>query len=128
VLSLVHVAIWSRYMRTATLDALSQDFVKTARAKGVSERRILLKHVVGNALLPMITLAGMQLPSILTGALVTETVFTWPGMGRLFLDSLGYSDYPVVMGLLIFSAVLVVLGNLIADIVIATVDPRIRLG
>ena len=128
VLSLVHVAIWSRYMRTATLDALSQDFVKTARAKGVSERRILLKHVVGNALLPMITLAGMQLPSILTGALVTETVFTWPGMGRLFLDSLGYSDYPVVMGLLIFSAILVVLGNLIADIVIATVDPRIRLG
>jgi len=128
VLSLVHVAIWSRYMRTATLDALSQDFVKTARAKGVSERRILLKHVVGNALLPMITLAGMQLPSILTGALVTETVFTWPGMGRLFLDSLGYSDYPVVMGLLIFSAILVVLGNLIADIIIATVDPRIRLG
>jgi peptide/nickel transport system permease protein len=128
VLSLVHVAIWSHYMRTATLDALSQDFVKTARAKGVSERRILLKHVIGNALLPMITLAGMQLPSILTGALVTETVFTWPGMGRLFLDSLGYSDYPVVMGLLIFSAVLVVLGNLIADIVIATVDPRIRLA
>jgi peptide/nickel transport system permease protein len=115
-------------MRTATLDALSQDFIKTARAKGVSERRILLKHVVGNALLPMITLAGMQLPSILTGALVTETVFTWPGMGRLFLDSLGYSDYPVVMGLLIFSAILVVLGNLIADIVIATVDPRIRLA
>jgi peptide/nickel transport system permease protein len=128
VLSLVHVAIWSRYMRTATLDALTQDFVKTARAKGVSERRILLKHVVGNALLPMITLAGVQLPSLLTGALVTETVFTWPGMGRLFLDSLGYSDYPVVMGLLIFSAILVVLGNLIADIVVAVVDPRIRLS
>ena len=115
-------------MRTATLDAISQDFVKTARAKGLSERRILLKHVVGNALLPMITLAGVQLPSILTGALVTETVFTWPGMGRLFLDSLGYSDYPVVMGLLMFSAVLVILGNLIADIVVAIVDPRIRLA
>jgi peptide/nickel transport system permease protein len=128
VLSLVHVAVWSRYMRTATLDVFSQDFVKTARAKGLSERRVLIKHVVGNALLPMITLAGMQLPSILTGALVTETVFTWPGMGRLFLDSLGYSDYPVVMGLLIFSAILVVLGNLIADIVIAIVDPRIRLA
>ncbi|GLS20242.1 peptide ABC transporter permease [Labrys miyagiensis] len=128
VLSLVHVAIWSRYMRTATLDAISQDFVKTARAKGLSERRILLKHVVGNALLPMITLAGMQLPSILTGALVTETVFTWPGMGRLFLDSLGYSDYPMVMGLLMFSAIFVILGNLIADIVIAVVDPRVRLS
>ena len=128
VLSLVHVAIWSRYMRTATLDAISQDFVKTARAKGLSERRVIMKHVVGNALLPMITLAGVQLPSILTGALVTETVFTWPGMGRLFLDSLGYSDYPVVMGLLMFSAILVILGNLIADIAVALVDPRIRLG
>jgi peptide/nickel transport system permease protein len=128
VLALVHIAIWSRYMRTATLDVISQDFVKTARAKGLSERRVLLKHVVGNALLPMITLAGMQLPSLLTGALVTETVFTWPGMGRLFLDSLGYSDYPVVMGLLMFSAILVILGNLIADIVIAIIDPRIRLA
>jgi peptide/nickel transport system permease protein len=128
VLSLVHVAVWSRYMRTATLDVISQDFVKTARAKGLSERRVLMKHVVGNALLPMITLAGMQLPSILTGALVTETVFTWPGMGRLFLDSLGYSDYPVVMGLLMFSAILVIAGNLIADIVVGVVDPRIRLA
>src|ERR671910_999698 len=128
VLSLVHVAVWSRYMRSATLDAISQDFVKTARAKGLSERRVLMKHVVGNALLPMITLAGVQLPSILTGALVTETVFTWPGMGRLFLDSLGYSDYPVVMGLLMFSAILVILGNLIADIAVAIVDPRIRLA
>jgi peptide/nickel transport system permease protein len=128
VLALVHIAIWSRYMRTATLDVISQEFVKTARAKGVTERRVLMKHVVGNALLPMITLAGVQLPSILTGALVTETVFTWPGMGRLFLDSLGYSDYPVVMGLLMFSAILTILGNLIADIVVALVDPRIRLA
>ena len=128
VLALVHIAIWSRYMRSATLDAMSQDFVKTARAKGLSERRVILKHVVGNALLPMITLAGIQLPSILTGALVTETVFTWPGMGRLFLDSLGYSDYPVVMGLLMFSAIIVILGNLIADVLVAIVDPRIRLA
>lgn len=128
VLALVHIAIWSRFMRTATLDAISQEFVKTARAKGVSERRVVMKHVVGNALLPMITLAGVQLPSLLTGALVTETVFTWPGMGRLFLDSLGYSDYPVVMGLLMFSAVLTILANLVADIVVALVDPRIRLA
>ena len=128
VLALVHIAVWSRYMRTATLDVINQDFVKTARAKGLSERRILMKHVVGNALLPMITLAGMQLPGILTGALVTETVFTWPGMGRLFLDSIGYGDYPVVMGLLMFSAILVILGSLIADIAVAVVDPRIRLS
>ena len=128
VLALVNIAIWSRYMRTATLDVINQDFVKTARAKGVSERRVLMKHVVGNALLPMITLAGMQLPNLLSGALVTETVFTWPGMGRLFLDSLGYNDYPVVMGLLMFSAILVLLGNLIADLVAASIDPRIRLA
>jgi len=126
VLALVHIAIWSRYMRT-TLDVISQEFVKTARAKGVPELRVLKKHLVGNALLPMITLAAVQLPSILTDALVTETVFTWPGMGRLFLYSLGYSDFPVVMGLLIFSAILTIAGNLIAGIVVALVDPRIRL-
>ena len=128
VLALVHIAIWSRFMRTATLDALNQEFVKTARAKGVKERRVVMKHVVGNALLPMITVAGVQLPSLLTGALVAETVFTWPGMGRLFLDSLSNSDYPVVMGLLMFSAMLAIAGNLIADIVVALVDPRIRLA
>lgn len=128
VLALVHIAIWSRYMRTATLDAMNQEFVKTARAKGVKERRVVMKHIVGNALLPMITVAGVQLPSLLTGALVTETVFTWPGMGRLFLDSLSNSDYPVVMGLLMFSAILTIVGNLVADIVVALVDPRIRLA
>ena len=128
VLALVDVAVWSRYMRTATLDVIHQDFVRTARAKGLTRRRVLFKHVVGNALLPMITLAGLQLPTILGGALVTETVFTWPGMGRLFLDSLGYNDYPVVMGLLMFSAVLVLIGSLLADVITALVDPRIRLA
>ena len=127
VLALVNVAIWARYMRTATLEVINQDFVRTAHAKGLAPRRILMKHIVGNALLPMITLAGMQLPTLLGGALVTETVFTWPGMGRLFLDSLGYNDYPVVMGLLMFSAILVLAGNLIADLLVAFVDPRIRL-
>lgn len=128
VLALVNIAVWSRYMRTATLDVINQDFVRTARAKGLTPRRVLMKHVVGNALLPMITLAGLQLPTILGGALVTETVFTWPGMGRLFLDSLGYHDYPVVMGLLMFSAILVLIGSLLADLMVALVDPRIRLG
>ena len=128
VLALVNVAVWSRYMRTATLDVINQDFVRTARAKGLSQRRVLIKHVIGNAMLPMITLAGLQLPTILGGALVTETVFTWPGMGRLFLDSLGYNDYPVIMGLLMFSAILVLIGNLCADLLVAFVDPRIRLG
>ncbi len=127
VLALVNVAVWSRYMRSATLDVMSQDFVRTAKAKGLAPRRVLMKHIVGNALVPMITLAGLQLPTLLGGALVTETVFTWPGMGRLFLDSLGYNDYPVVMGLLMFSAILVLIGNLAADLLVALVDPRIRL-
>jgi len=127
VLALVEVAIWSRYMRAAMLDVINQDFIRTARAKGLPERQILLRHALRNALIPMITLAGLQIPTLLGGALVTETVFTWPGMGRLFLDSLGYRDYPVVMGILMFTAVMVLVGNLLADLLCAVVDPRIRL-
>jgi peptide/nickel transport system permease protein len=109
------------------LEVVNQDYIRTARAKGVPERTILFRHTIRNALLPMITIAGLQLPTLLSGALVTETVFTWPGMGRLFLDSIGYRDYPVVMGILMFSAVLVLLGNLAADLLYAAADPRIRL-
>ncbi len=127
VLGLVTVAIWSRYMRSAMLEVVNQDYIRTARAKGVRERAILWRHAIRNALLPMITIAGLQLPTLLSGALVTETVFTWPGMGRLFLDSLNYRDYPVVMGILVFSAVLVLIGNLLADLLYAVADPRIRL-
>lgn len=128
VLALVNIAVWSRYMRTATLDVINQDFLRTAHAKGLKRSRILVHHILRNAMLPMITLLGLQLPTILGGALVTETVFTWPGMGRLFLDSLGYNDYPVVMGLLMMSAILVLVGNLIADLLVGLVDPRIRLS
>ena len=127
VLALVSTAIWSRYMRSSMIDVLHQDFVRTARAKGIPERRILLHHTVRNALLPMITVAGLQLPNLLGGALVTETVFTWPGMGRLFLDSISYRDYPVVMGILMFTAVLVLLGSLMADLLYGVADPRLRL-
>ena len=127
VLALVSTAIWSRYMRSSIIDVLHQDFVRTARAKGIPERRILLHHTVRNALLPMITVAGLQLPNLLGGALVTETVFTWPGMGRLFLDSISYRDYPVVMGILMFTAVLVLLGSLMADLLYGVADPRLRL-
>lgn len=125
VLALVSTAVWSRYMRSSMLDVINQDYIRTARAKGVSERRILFRHAMRNALLPMITIAGVQLPVLLSGALVTETVFTWPGMGRLFLDSISYRDYPVVMGVLMFSAVIVLLGNLLADLLYSVADPRI---
>jgi peptide/nickel transport system permease protein len=127
VLGLVTTAIWSRFMRSSMLDVINQDYVRTARAKGVSERIVLVKHVLRNALLPMITIAGLEVPTLLSGALVTETVFTWPGMGRLFLDSIGYRDYPVVMGLLTFTAILVIIGNLLADMLYVVADPRIRL-
>ncbi len=127
VLALVTIAIWSRYMRSSMLEVSNQDYIRTARAKGLSERRVLIGHALRNAMLPMITIAGLQLPTLLSGALVTETVFTWPGMGRLFLDSIGYRDYPMVMGILMFSAVLVLLGNLLADLGYAVADPRIRL-
>jgi peptide/nickel transport system permease protein len=127
VLALVTVATWSRYMRASMLEVIHQDYVRTARAKGLSARRVLVHHSMRNALLPMITLAGLQLPTLLSGALVTETVFTWPGMGRLFLDSLGYRDYPMVMGLLMFSAVLVLVGNVLADLLYVIADPRVRL-
>lgn len=128
VLGLVTTALWSRYMRASILEVINQDYVRTARAKGLMPRAVMLRHVLRNALLPMITIAGLELPTLLSGALVTETVFTWPGMGRLFLDSIEYRDYPVVMGLLIFSAVLVILGSLIADIFHSIADPRVRPG
>lgn len=127
VLALVEVAVWSRYMRASMLDVVNQDYIRTARAKGLPERTVLWHHAMRNAMLPMIALAGIEMPTLLGGALVTETVFTWPGMGRLLLDALGYRDYPVIMGILMFSAILVLLSNLLADVVAALVDPRIRL-
>ncbi|HEY6431831.1 MAG TPA: ABC transporter permease [Acetobacteraceae bacterium] len=128
VLALVTVAIWSRYMRSSMLEVTGQDFVRTAVAKGLPRRVVIVRHALRNALLPMITLAGLQLPTLLGGALVTETIFTWPGMGRLYLDSIGYRDYPVIMGLLMFTALLVLAGNLLADLLYAAADPRIRLN
>ncbi|MBR0682815.1 ABC transporter permease [Roseomonas eburnea] len=126
VLGLVTTALWSRFMRSSMLDVINQDYVRTARAKGLPPHAVLIHHVLRNALLPMITIAGLELPTLLGGALVTETVFTWPGMGRLFLDSIEYRDYPVVMGLLLFSAVLVIVGSLLADILHTVADPRVR--
>ena len=114
-------------MRASMLEVIHQDYIRTARAKGATERVVLIRHAMRNALLPMITVAGLQLPTLLSGALVTETVFTWPGMGRLFLDSLSYRDYPVVMGVLMLTAVMVLIGNMLADVFYAVADPRIRL-
>src|SRR2546426_1073841 len=125
-LGVVMVATWSRYTRASMLEVIGEDYIRTARAKGVSRGAIVLKHALKNALIPLVTLAGLQLPLVFSGALVTETVFTWPGMGRLFVDSIGYRDYPVLMGILLLTATLVVVGTLAADLVYAAIDPRVR--
>jgi len=128
VLALVSTAVWSRYMRSSMLDVINQDYIRTARSKGVAPVRILIHHALRNALLPMITITGLHVSTLLSGALVTETVFTWPGMGRLFLDSVGNRDYPVVMGMLMFTACMVLLGSLLADLLYSVADPRIKVG
>lgn len=127
VLALVETAVWAQFMRSSMIDTLGQDYIRTARAKGLSRRPVIVSHALRNALLPMITLVGLQFPSLLGGALITETLFSWPGMGRLFYDSLEYRDYPVVMGILMLSAIMVMLGSLLADVLYAIADPRIRM-
>ncbi len=127
VLALVLVAQWSRYTRSAMLEILNQDFMRMARAKGLPTRIVLIRHGLRNALVPLITLAGLQLPLLFGGALVTETVFSWPGMGLLFVSALSTRDYPVLMAILMVTATLVVLGNLLADLLVAAIDPRIKL-
>jgi peptide/nickel transport system permease protein len=122
------IAGWSRYVRSSTIESLGQDYVRTARAKGMEERRVLIGHVLRNALIPFVTVVGIDVPLYLTGAVLTETVFSWPGMGRLFFDALTVRDYPVLMGILLLGAVLIVLGNLIADILYGILDPRISYG
>jgi peptide/nickel transport system permease protein len=127
-LGLVGAAGTARYQRAAMLEVLGQDFVRTARAKGLSERRVVLVHALRNALLSFITLAGLSLPFLLTGAVLVETVFAWPGMGRLAADAVFRRDYPVVMAVTIGASVMVVLGNLLADVLYHVADPRIRVS
>jgi len=119
------IAGWSRYVRSSTLEQLSQDYVRSARAKGLPERRVISGHVLRNSLIPLVTVVGIDVPLYLTGAVLTETIFSWPGMGRLFYDALTVRDYPVLMGILVLGAVLIVFGNLIADLLYGILDPRI---
>lgn len=125
-LSLVTIALFSRYMRSAMLEQLTQEYVQTARAKGVSGRAVLFGHVLRNALIPVITLIGLSLGGILSGAVVTEEVFNYPGMGLLFYQAAVENDFPVLLGVTVVVALATVLGNLIADIFYAVADPRIR--
>jgi peptide/nickel transport system permease protein len=127
VLGLVLQAEWSRYTRASLLEVLNEDYIRTARGKGLAERTVWWRHAFRNAVIPLITLAGIQLPRLFSGALVAETVFSWPGIGRLFVDSMTYRDFPVLMGMLVFTSVLVIAGSLLADVLCAVAEPRIRL-
>lgn len=126
-LVIVQVASYVRYVRSAVLDILGEDYIRTAHAKGLTNRRVILLHVLRPASLPIVTLIGLDLPALLGGAVLTETIFAWPGMGSLFLDSLNRADYPVLMAILLFTSALVILFQLLTDIVYTLVDPRINL-
>ena len=125
-LTLITLALFSRYMRSSVLDNLTEDYVRTAKAKGASERRVLIRHVLRNSLIPIATLLGLSLPGIIAGALITESVFNYPGMGYLFYQAALNSDYPILLGITIVVAVATVVGSLLADIAYAVLDPRVR--
>lgn len=126
VLGSVYVAQWARYTQAGVVEALREDFIRTARAKGVAERVLFFRHALPNAALPLVTMVGLEIPRLLAGAMVTEVVFAWPGLGRLLTASLLNRDYPVAMGVLMMLAVAVVAANLLTDLAYRLVDPRVR--
>ena len=125
-LGLASTASYMRYMRSEVLSVLGSDYIRTARAKGLTERTVLYKHTLRNALIPIITLLGFEIGALLAGAVITEGVFKFPGIGTLYLESIGNRDYPVIMAITLMLGFFTLLGNLIADILYAIVDPRIR--
>jgi peptide/nickel transport system permease protein len=126
VLSLLSLALYSRFMRSSLLEVLGTDYMRTAAAKGLSFRTILFKHGLKNAMIPVVTVLALSLPGVLGGAIITETIFAWPGTGRLFINALTQSDIALLMGVLIMLAFLVVFSNLLADVVYAWLDPRVK--
>jgi len=122
------LAGFSRYMRSNMLEVIRQDYIRTARAKGLSEKTVIYKHALRNALLPVVTILGLSVPSLIGGGVIFETIFAIPGMGQLFYGSVMSRDYPVIMGILVIGAALTLIGNLLADISYALVDPRIRVA
>jgi peptide/nickel transport system permease protein len=121
-----HVAIVARVARASVIEAMSRDFVLTARAKGLSRRYVLWRHVLPNAIIPVVTVIGYNFGASLTGAILVETVFAWPGLGQLFITSIGNRDYPVLQGIFLFTSITVVLANVATDLLYAALDPRVR--
>lgn len=126
ILAFSMLARYVRYVRSSFIDTLSQDFIRTARAKGVPERRVLYKHGLKNALLPVVTIIAVDMPQLMGGALITEQVFSWPGMGRLMIDHAARADFPVLMGILVFVSVLVTVLTVVADVLYTFIDPRVE--
>jgi peptide/nickel transport system permease protein len=126
VLTLAHTPLSMRYARSSMLEALKQDYVTTARSKGLKEKIVLVRHALRNALIPLITVIGVSLPEMLSGAVITETIFQWPGMGMLAMRAVNGRDYPLILGIILVTAALVLISNLIADLLYAVADPRIR--
>jgi peptide/nickel transport system permease protein len=126
ILSVAHVASWGRFVRASMLDVLGLDYVRTARAKGLAERVVTYRHTLRNALIPVVTVVALDFAAIISGAVITETIFAWPGMGRLFIEAMNGRDYPVLMALLMVGSVALVLTNFLTDLVYSVVDPRIR--
>jgi peptide/nickel transport system permease protein len=127
-LATASLAVNVRQVRSSLLDVLSQDYIRTARAKGLRERVVILKHALRNALIPVVTLVGLQVGAIIEGAIITETIFFWPGVGRLAVDSIGGRDYPVVQAIVLISALSFMVSTLLVDLIYAWVDPRISYG
>ncbi len=126
VLALVHIPLVMRYTRASMIETFRQDYVTTARAKGLKERSVILWHAFRNALIPLITIIGLSLPELLSGAVITETIFQWPGMGMLAMRAVNARDYPLVLGVILVTACMVLISNLISDLCYAVADPRIR--
>ena len=125
-LTLIYVAQYSRLARTSMLEVLGSDYIRTARAKGLSERVVTYKHALRNALMPVVTIAGLQFGNLISGAVLVETVFSWPGLGTLALEAILGRDYPTLLGVLTFSSVLVIVANLLTDMSYRWIDPRLR--
>jgi peptide/nickel transport system permease protein len=125
-ITLVSIAFYSRYVRSSTLENLMQDYVRTARSKGASTSRIAVRHVLRNALVPVVTLVGLSLPFVFAGTLISEQIFNYPGMGLLFYNAAVARDYPVLLGVVLVVGVATVLGSLLADVCYALLDPRVR--
>lgn len=128
VLSIAWLATWSRYLRSGLIESLGGSYIRTARAKGLAERTVVLKHALRGAVLPAVTVLAMQIPALFTGAVITETVFAWPGMGRLFYEGLQRQDYTRVLGIVVIASIMIILMNTAGDVLNMILDPRTRPG